>query len=272
MYLRISFPVPTSNPLLKCRTAFTLIELLVVISIIALLISLLLPALASVRGTAQTMQCMTRIRTFTQAALEYADRHSGFVPRDYWPGEIHANPPHVLLPEVTSGALGGPEYPLLPPDKDSTSHGRDQYLAAIFINMEVLQCPSYPAEGRRVTVTHPETEEDVELTTQPYAYATNGMPLDIVEGSRERAVAPLDWFPRPSGTVYVTEAHKDLPWDRFGIHDVLGEGHLWDQGSGARMISEDDDRHGGKLTLTFLDGSAKAMNFEDLNIRMFDPN
>ncbi len=51
--------------------AFTLIELIVVVSIIALLISLLLPALTNARVAARDMQCRSNHRQFAIAYLSY---------------------------------------------------------------------------------------------------------------------------------------------------------------------------------------------------------
>lgn len=53
--------------------AFTLIELLVVISIIAVLISILLPALSRARAEGSKLKCMANIRSITQTALSYAN-------------------------------------------------------------------------------------------------------------------------------------------------------------------------------------------------------
>ena len=62
------------------RSAFTLIELLVVISIIALLIGILLPALGAARRTAQGVVCLSNMRSAGQGLATYGASNKDFIP------------------------------------------------------------------------------------------------------------------------------------------------------------------------------------------------
>ncbi|WP_432799956.1 type II secretion system protein [Poriferisphaera sp. WC338] len=74
--------------------AFTLIELLVVISIITLLISILLPALATARMAAQTSQCLSNLRQIAIAGTAYSVHENGYYPyqRGMYPAYLIKNP------------------------------------------------------------------------------------------------------------------------------------------------------------------------------------
>ena len=63
------------------RKAFTLVELLVVISIIALLMGILMPALAKVRQIAYRLHCGTNLAGLGRAMLVYANDYSDGMPR-----------------------------------------------------------------------------------------------------------------------------------------------------------------------------------------------
>jgi len=81
------------------RRGFTLIELLVVISIIATLMSLILPAIQNAREAARRTQCLNNIRNVTVACMSFASSNpQGHLPNlSYYPPDPTATgrPPFI---------------------------------------------------------------------------------------------------------------------------------------------------------------------------------
>ncbi len=138
----------------RMRSAFTMVELLVVLAIIGILVSLLLPAVQSVREAARRMQCQNNLHQIGIALHNY---HSAF--RKFPPGGIE------VRPEVRRGKQLAWSAFLLPFLEESAAYERVDFSYAFdhpvnekvaATTIETYMCPSTTrvtplSRGRGVT-------------------------------------------------------------------------------------------------------------------------
>ncbi len=105
--LRIVFPHEWRSRIFNSMRvkAFTLIELLVVIAIIAILASMLLPALRSARETAQRAVCLSNLKQLSLGFNQYIGDYNG----GYWPlNAVDTNIDNNFTPQIWQGyTVGG---------------------------------------------------------------------------------------------------------------------------------------------------------------------
>jgi prepilin-type N-terminal cleavage/methylation domain-containing protein len=77
-------PASSCRPRRSCQTGFTLVELLVVVGIIAVLISLLLPALNKAREASKAIVCQSNEHQLMMGFLMFANEHQGHLPGNYF--------------------------------------------------------------------------------------------------------------------------------------------------------------------------------------------
>lgn len=122
-----------SNRTQSNRNGFTLVELLVVISIIALLISILLPSLGKAREQAKAVKCAANLRAVGQGVATYLAENNGVFPPSY------------TYPRNTTGGID------LLQASQSVPNGYLHWSFFLYsggrVGEEAFQCPNFPNGG-----------------------------------------------------------------------------------------------------------------------------
>jgi prepilin-type N-terminal cleavage/methylation domain-containing protein/prepilin-type processing-associated H-X9-DG protein len=122
----------------RSRRAFTLVELLVVIGIIALLISILLPALQKARDQANQIKCESNLRTIGQGLANYAADNQGYLPpSNFYKPDVNG----VTPPAAADGFVSWTAFLL---SNKMGTYSDTPYLSPQ--GWDVFQCPAV-AEG-----------------------------------------------------------------------------------------------------------------------------
>jgi prepilin-type N-terminal cleavage/methylation domain-containing protein len=135
--------------------AFTLIELLVVIAIVALLISILLPTLASARTSGRAVICASNNRQLVTAFTLYTDDHRGYAM------------PHLQTSGITRTYWYGQEN-IANQSLDHTQGTLTPYLSAAPGDRSVFECPEQSEDSYH-------TQGSTDSFTSTYGYNAYGL-------------------------------------------------------------------------------------------------
>lgn len=226
------------------RHGFTLIELLVVIGIIAVLISLLLPALKSARRAALAANCASNLRQCYLGFQLYASDYNGVIPIYRSNNGDVKLWPYFIMHGYNSGDVGG---------------------GKIYVKNRASLCPESP----NYSVLMGWKDDDPNLDVRSYGvWSPDNSSLLIFRTFQQQTTVGTNWFfysqklitlKAPSSQVIML---ADSLRDPQAVQPLSQCGAFRDQAEGPRNAGRIHTVHGngeGRANVCFYDGHVESL-------------
>lgn len=257
---------------LKNETAFTLIELLVVIAIIAILASMLLPALAKAKEKGQRTSCLNNLRQWGLAQTMYLDDNNQVFP----------------LTKIANGTPGTPgDYSEDQPrwldltdvefinNQKGTGYGRDAWFNALpgYIRSRPLWQyaidPNGPVgfnTGNNIFHCPTAVSRQLDPTLNPgtrviFQYGMNSKGMWEQDGTVQVSKVKLSMVKRPSAFVMFSDNRVRSDETPYYGTDPIKAATL---GSPQNYTSRFSSRHSGGGNIAFSDGHASYFKYSQV--------